>query len=106
MIIREATPGDWPAIWRFMRTIVADGETFSWDRDTDEATARSRWMKEPPGRTFVAVDHDGTVLGTAEMGPNHGGSAAHVANAGFMVDPHQSGRGVGRRLAEHVVQQA
>jgi GNAT superfamily N-acetyltransferase len=106
MVIREATSDDWPAIWRFMCTIVAEGETFSWDQGVPEATARSWWMHEPPGRTFVAVDDDGTVLGTAEMGPNHGGPAAHVANAGFMVDPLHSGRGVGRRLGEHVLQQA
>ena len=60
----------------------------------------------PPGRAVVAVDPDGTVLGTAESGPNHGGPAAHVASAGFMVDPAQSGRGVGRALGEHVLSQA
>jgi hypothetical protein len=44
----------------------------------------------------VAVDGDGTVLGTAESGPNHGGPASHVASASFMVDPRHAGRGVGR----------
>jgi len=104
--IREATGEDWPAMWAFMRGIIRAGETFSWDTDTDEATARRRWMNAPPGRTFVAVAGDGTVLGTAEMGPNHGGPAAHVASAGFMVDPRHAGQGVGRRLGEHVLAQA
>ncbi len=27
--IRAAAPEDWPAIWQFMRRIVAAGETFS-----------------------------------------------------------------------------
>ena len=105
MEIRSATPDDWPAIWAFMSGIVKAGETFSWDTDLDEATARSYWMHSPPGRTVVAVD-GGTVLGTAETHPNHGGPAAHVANAGFMVDPARSGRGVGRALGEHVIAQA
>lgn len=106
MLIRDATPGDWPAVWAFMRDIVAAGETFVWDRDTSEADARALWMHSPPGRTVVAVDPDGTVLGTAETHPNHGGAGAHVANAGFMVDPAGAGRGVGRALGEHVVAQA
>jgi GNAT superfamily N-acetyltransferase len=106
VLVRDATPGDWPAIWRFMRGIVADGETFSWDRDIAEATARGYWMRDPPARAFVAVADDGAVLGTAEMGPNHGGPAAHVASAGFMVDPQHSGQGVGRRLGERVLEQA
>ncbi len=63
-------------------------------------------MKELPGRTFVAIDNDGRIVGTAEMAPNHGGQAAHIASAGFMVDPNHSGRGAGRALGERVLQQA
>ena len=108
MIIRDATPDDWPAIWPFLHDIIAAGDTFSWAPDTSEEDARAMWLKEPPGRTVVALDDDGTVLGTAETHPNQpaGGPAAHVANAGFMVDPAHSGKGVGRALAEHVLEQA
>ena len=28
MLVREATAGDWPAIWPFLRRIVAAGETY------------------------------------------------------------------------------
>jgi L-amino acid N-acyltransferase YncA len=106
MQIREATAGDWPAIWPFLRDIVAAGETFTWDRDITEERARRMWMHQPPGRTLVAVDDDGTVLGTAETHPNQGGPGAHVANAGFMVDPARQRRGVGQALARHVIGQA
>ena len=104
MLVRDATPGDWPAIWPFMREIVRAGETFSWDRDLAEPVARERWMAGPPVRTLVAVDGDGdgAVVGTAVTGPNHGGGAAHIATASFMVDPRHARRGVGRALGEAV----
>jgi len=104
--VRAATAEDWPAIWPFLRRIVAEGETYCWPRDIAEADARAKWMHQPPGRTLVAVDGDGAVLGTAETHPNQAGPGSSVANAGFMVDPAHSGRGVGRRLAEHVLDQA
>jgi L-amino acid N-acyltransferase YncA len=106
MEIREATAEDWPAMWRFMRTIVAAGETFSWDRDLSEEQARERWCHDPPGRTFVAVDADGAIVGTAESEPNHEGPGSHVATASFMVDPDRQGRGAGRALGERVLEQA
>jgi GNAT superfamily N-acetyltransferase len=65
------------------------------------------WLRHgQAGFTVVAVDGDGTVLGTAESGPSHGGPAAHVASASFMVDPRHAGRGVGRALGEYVTDRA
>ncbi len=85
---------------------MAAGQTYSYDRDLDEQQARELWMLAPPGRTVVAEDGDGTVLGTAKMHANHGGPAAHVATASFMVDPAYGGQGVGRALGEHALEWA
>jgi ribosomal protein S18 acetylase RimI-like enzyme len=106
MLIRDATDEGWPAIWAFMSGIVAAGDTFCWDRDTTAEQARAMWCHQPPGATVVAVGDDGVILGTAELHPNHGGGGAHVANAGFMVNPEYGGRGVGRALAEHILDRA
>lgn len=107
MIIRAATAGDWPAIWPFLRRIIAAGDTYTWDVDTPEEVARTKWLHlHPPGRTYVAVVPGGTVVGTAECHPNQAGPGDHIANAGFMVHPDHAGRGVGRALATHVLEQA
>lgn len=106
MEIRDATEADWPAMWPFMREIVAAGETFSWAVDTPQETARGWWFPAPPGRTIVAVTDDGTIIGTAVSGPNRPGPGAHIATASFMVDPRHFGHGAGRALGQRVVDQA
>jgi L-amino acid N-acyltransferase YncA len=103
MLIRDATEEDWPQIWPFLRQIVRDGETYAYDPDMDEVVARELWLVGPPGRTVVAVQKDGTVIGTANMYANRPGRGSHVASASFMVDPRASGQGVGRALGEEVL---
>jgi L-amino acid N-acyltransferase YncA len=106
MEIREAVPEDWQRIWPFLRDIVRAGETYTWPRDVTEHDARAMWMAAAlPHRTLVAVADD-TVLGTAKMGPNHMGPAAHIASASFMVAPEHGGKGVGRALGGYVLDQA
>ena len=102
MQIREAAAEDWPRIWPFWHRIVAAGETYAWDPDTSEEAARALWMN-PAKQVYVVEDEDGAVVGSAYVTPNYGGPAAHIANAGFMVDPDRAGRGIGRALAEHVL---
>ena len=104
--ISDARPEDWDAIWPFFHEIVAARETYAYDPDMHEAEGRRMWMVGPPGRTVVATDSSGAVLGTANMYPNRQGPGAHVASASFMVDPRQAGRGAGRALGEHMIEWA
>ncbi|MEV0381515.1 GNAT family N-acetyltransferase [Nonomuraea sp. NPDC050643] len=106
MLIREATAQDWPAIWPFFHKIVAAGETFTYPVDLGEEQGRDWWLLQAPNRTVVAVDPDGTVLGTAKMNNNQAGNGAHVASASYMVDPAHTGHGVGRALCEHTLEWA
>ncbi|SEN98339.1 L-amino acid N-acyltransferase YncA [Actinacidiphila rubida] len=103
MLIRDVTEADWPHIWPFLRDICRAGETFSYPTDITEEQGRAFWLLSAPGRTVVAVDDAGTVLGTAKMNPNQMGNAAHVSSASFMVDPAHAGRGVGRALCRETL---
>ncbi|MEU8701044.1 GNAT family N-acetyltransferase [Streptomyces sp. NPDC048680] len=103
MLIREATTGDWSAVWPFFHEIVSAGETFTYPLDLGESDARDWWLVKSPNRAVVAVADDGTILGTAKMNRNHMGNGSHIASASYMVDPRHTGRGVGRALCEYTI---
>ncbi|GAA1541153.1 GNAT family N-acetyltransferase [Kribbella lupini] len=104
--IRDARAEDWPAILPFFREIVDAGETYAYDPTLTDDQARDLWMSPSSAtksRTTVAVDADGTVLGSANMYPNRPGPGAHVASASFMVADAARGKGVGRALCQDVI---
>lgn len=105
VVVRPATDADWPSIWSIWRRVVDAGETYVWERGLSEADARVAWMLPPPAEVVVA-EVDGRVVATAEIRPNQVGRGAHVANASFMVDPAEAGRGIGRALGHAVLDRA
>ena len=105
MEIRPAGDQDWPAIWSFLREVVAAGRTYTYPQDMSSDQGRAAWMLPHPWVVLVATVDD-VILGTAKYGPNWPGRGAHVANASFVVDPAASGRGVGRALAVRVLADA
>lgn len=46
---------------------------------------------------------DGAVVGSAKMGASRPGRGSHIATASFLVDPQHQGQGVGRALAQYVL---
>ena len=93
----------WLGFWPIFSEIVAARETYAYDDCISQDEARRLWVEQPPGLTMVAVDGNGTVLGSAKMGPNRPGPGKHVATASFMVASANRGAGVGRLLGEHAL---
>ena len=103
----RASLADWDLIWPVFREVVSTGDTYLYPPETDEPSAQRLWMPhEPAGRVVYVARLDGMVVGTAYLRPNLPGLGDHVANAGWMVAGAFRGRGLGRRFAEHVIDDA
>ena len=98
-MIRDALPGDWPAIWPIFEEIVRAGDTYAYPADTDNPTAEALWMTKPD-HTFV-FEHDGKIFGTYYLKTNQGGPGKHVCNCGYMVSSVARGMGIARQMCEH-----
>jgi len=104
MIIRRATAADAASIWTIFRAVIAPGDTYSFTAATTERDAVAYFLG--PGITSFVAEDEGRIIGMYKLIPNRIGRGSHVANASFMVDPSAHGRGVGRALGEHCLQEA
>ncbi len=102
--IRAATPDDWAGIWEVFKDIVEKGETYPYPPGTTEKEAKALWI-DLPQATYVALE-SGSVVGTYYLKPNQPGLGSHVCNAGYMVHPEGRGRGLGREICAHSLDEA
>jgi ribosomal protein S18 acetylase RimI-like enzyme len=58
------------------------------------------------GHIIFVASLDGRIAGTYILKPNQPGLGSHVANAGYMVGSDFAGRGVGRAMCEHSLEEA
>jgi L-amino acid N-acyltransferase YncA len=102
--IRSATKKDRDTIWNIFHAIVAAGDTYAFDPKISREEALAYWFRADT-HTYVA-ERDGSVVGTYILKANQPGPGSHVANAAFMVASDAQGSGVGRRMAEHCLEEA
>jgi ribosomal protein S18 acetylase RimI-like enzyme len=85
-----------------MEPIIRAGETYPLAADMSKDDALAYWNR---AEVFV-VEEGQEILGTYQLRPNWSGGGSHVANIGYMTSPAAMGRGVGRLMVEHSLQQA
>ena len=102
--IRKAGEADFDAIWRIFHQVVRRGDTYTYDPETTREQAHSIWMSGE--RTTYVACVDDWIVGTYILKPNQLGLGSHVANAGYMVGIDGRGKGVGRAMCEHSLEEA
>jgi ribosomal protein S18 acetylase RimI-like enzyme len=104
LFVRAAAADDAPAVLRIARELADDGTTYVFAKDTSDEALLAYWLGDH-GWNFVA-EVDGDVAGCYVLRANHAGRGSHVANASYAVASRHFGRGLGRAMAEHSLEQA
>lgn len=110
-----------------MEPTVRAGETYTFPPDSPEEALRGIWLPADAGepvetthdagaslrvlRSYVVTEETGgdsppMIVATAQLHPNLPGAGSRIANASFMVHPDHEGKGYGRLLAHHVLNDA
>jgi ribosomal protein S18 acetylase RimI-like enzyme len=102
--ILPSTPEDEEDLFAAYAAVVAEGGAFPRYPPATREMFRSAWLE---GAATVQVARIGGLFaGSYFLKPNFPGTAAHIANAGYLVPGAMRRRGIGRALAEHSLQEA
>ena len=102
--IRKAKDGDKPAVWQIIKAVIAGGDTYVFDPETPEDEMLTYWFS--PEKFVYVAEEDGEVLGTYWIKANQPGLGSHVGNGAYMVSPNAKGKGIGRLMAEHSIEES
>ncbi len=102
--IRVATLGDYPIIAKILREIVSRGDSFANPVDSTDEELLNYWCSREK-HVYVCSDND-KVVGTFFIKANQPGLGSHIANAGYAVAGHASGKGIGYVMGEFSLKEA
>ena len=104
MHIRRASDRDADAIWQIFQRVVAGRDTYTFAPATPRHIGVGYWFGDDV--TSFVVEESGQVMGMFKVVANNRKLGAHVSNASFMVDPAAAGRGIGRAMGRHALEEA
>lgn len=102
--IRPYKPSDSDSLWNIFHAVVQGGDTYTFLPDTGKEEALD-YFTDKKNKCFVA-EIDGKVAGMYALRKNRKGFGDHIGNASYMVSPDFQGRGVGKALGQHSIEQA
>lgn len=102
--IRSAKKNDEDSLWSVIEPIIRAGGTYVFSPQSSREKIMSYWLNEDK-KTYIALI-EGKAVGTFYIKANQPDLGDHICNAGFMVDPEQKGKGIGRRLGQFAISEA
>ena len=103
MLIRKAARRDAEAMFAIAREAAAAGDALPF-RHMPDATCEAHWFGAH--QAWVAEDGNGRIWGMYKLGDNYPDLGGHVASATYIVAADARGRGIGRALVLHSLEEA
>lgn len=101
MTIRKATKEDAEPIWKIIKSVIADGDTYAFDPKSSRDEMISYWLGHD-NHCYVA-EIEMHIVGTYILKDNQPGLGSHIANGSYMVHPTFQSQGIGKALGSHSI---
>lgn len=102
--IRKAIDADKGPVWQIIRSVIAGGDTYVNAPDSTEDEMLAYWFAKEK-HVYVAEENE-TILGTYWLMSNQTGLGDHIGNGAYMVSPTAKGKGIGKMMAQHSIDEA
>ncbi len=102
--IRKATDEDHSQIWKIIESVIASGDTYVFFPDSSREKMLAFWCGADKN-TYVAIAEK-RIVGTLFLKDNQPDLGSHVANAGYLVAPEETGKRIGKTMAEFSLEEA
>lgn len=102
--IRRANVDDHEKIAQILSPVFDAGETYAFPPGSSQDEIIAYWFSV--GKKVYVAMSGGETVGTYFIQSNQPGLGSHVANAGYVVSKGCSGRGIGKIMAEHSLEEA
>jgi L-amino acid N-acyltransferase YncA len=102
--IRPATDADWAGIWTIFRDVISRGDTYTYAPDMTQEQAKDIWIYK--GCHGYVVTHGPKIVGSFTLRTNKPGFGDHIANAGYMVDKENRGKGIAQAMCSYSLKEA
>ena len=103
--IRKANENDKAAVWQIIKAVLAGGDTYVFDpASSQDAMIENYWFTAE--KYAYVAEENGKILGTYWIKANQPGLGNHVGNGAYMVSPDAKGKGIGKLMALHSIEEA
>jgi L-amino acid N-acyltransferase YncA len=102
--IRKTKMSDRRDVWDIFHRVIQSGDTYTHLPDTSFPDFKKYWFAK--GQKCFVLINDGQLMGSYILRNNQPGLGAHIANASYMVNPAHQGKGIGKKLCAHSIDEA
>jgi L-amino acid N-acyltransferase YncA len=104
LLIRRAELSDFDQIWAIIHNIFVEERTYPFSPETTKDEILQAWMNDHV-HCYVCIS-EGRIVGSYILKPNWTGGGSHVANASYVVEQDCRGKGVGKTMGRHSIEEA